>query len=596
MTSDSNQKNAAFDITLNGTMTELIGLGNVTPPTDEKQIISSVKASFNVPDGYKFYTPEGLVNKYVAKLYQSEISDDNLLASMQGVISQGNTVLWDLPSLSLMPSTKYILYVPEGQFWVYDANNNRFKECSNAEVNLEYTTPSIEEAGYAPMELGKPTLPDGTVLNDGDTFASLLYFDIAPPNLKYEYDGTLNSFQDDDYSGKKHGYLYDITDGTPVLVKELSISVTTKETETEFYSALRFGISSLLYEGHEYMIEMPEGEFTITSQRLHNYVRTPAFSIKVKGSTPTEISLISTSIPDNAECTSLYDVVFVFTGDLEVEPGTYAIFNTYIEPLVRPDIIPLSCSVSGNQTYVNVHFSSLFSGAPKTLKNGLKHTLTIPEGVLHLASLPEITNKETTLTIMGVDPAPVYPKPEFVTLTVSYMTPTGNESTGEYDAADYTTAYSVNNPQFFKGNTFSLGFDTDLWNVKHLVRFNGNETEGTEVSESVKQGVYTSEELNENTRFEIVLEYNGDIVFTDASGVAQLDMLNARIFSDGDNIIVEGLEGGEHVTVYAPSGIVIGTHDAVNSYDTVAISAAKGQTYIVRIQRGDKAQAAKIMH
>lgn len=585
MASDSNQKNAAFDITLIGSLSRLVELGGVSPDTNEKQILSSVKASFNLPEGYKFYTPEGLANKYVAKLYQSEVSEDNQVASIQGVISSGKNVIWDLPSISLMPATQYILYVPEGQFWVYDTNNKRANEYSNAEVKLVYTTPTIEEAEFSPMELGKPTLRGGSpVVNDGDSFSSIDRLEIAFPNLKYEDNGQKLGFYNDTNNAK--GYLYDITTENPVLVKEFMIDTQNRETATEYYNILCFFINSILYEGHEYRIEMPEGAFTVSDPKLYNYVRTPAFSINVKGSTPTEIKLLGTSIDEGAELSSLGDVVFKFNGDLVLKSDAAAELFSYRSSgtLAEWTKLPVTVYSINNETSVAVHASIATTGNPRNLRKDYTYTLTLPEGSVYVESLPETANKEASLNFKGVETPPVVVEPEYVSLNVSYL---------DTDK----TVVNTTSTEIVKGKNVRIQVPSELWKIASLMRYKGEEA-GSNVTDFVENGVYTSSAINDNTRFEVALEYAAPLVFSDiTTGVAELPDSDIQIFSEGDNIVVKGLSGGEFITVYTMAGIAVGSHEAAAGKDTVNISATTGQTYIVRVQKADGYDyAAKIMH
>lgn len=584
MTSDSNQKNTAFDITLNGILSRLIELKGVSPENGAKEIISTIKASFDVPSGYKFYTPEGLANKYVAKLYQSEISDDKLLASLQGVISQGNTVVWDIGSISLLPATKYIFYVPEGQFAVYDTNNKLANEYSNTEINLDYTTPTIEEAGYAPMELGAPVLTDGTKVTDGQILPSISQMEIAPPNLRYEYDGIKYGFFDDKHNVK--GFLYDISGASPVLVKEFDIRVKSKETATEYYNALTLNVNSVLYDGHEYRIEIPEGAFTIGNTKLYNYVRTAPFSINVKGATPTEIILQSTSIEDGAECSSLNNVVFKFNGELTLNKEETALLCGYNASgtLTTADYLPITSYVLNRETYVSAHAGIRTTGNQRKLNKGYSYTLTLPAGCLYVESIPEISNKEIMLRIKGVEAPPVVVEPEYVSLDVSYL---------DTDK----TVVNTTSTEIVKGKNVRIQVPSELWEIASLMRYKGEEA-GSNVMDFVENGVYTSSPINDNTRFEVALEYAAPLVFSDiTTGIAELPDSDIQIFSEGDNIVVKGLSGGEFITVYTMAGIAVGSHETAPDKDTVNISAATGQTYIVRVQKADGYDyAAKIMH
>lgn len=598
LVSDPAVVNKEFTLNIKGIGYKYYTAAIISPKDGDKGIFDSVSIVYSLPAG-AVLTHEGIVSDLSMQLYKGEISSDNLVTSLYGTAIEYNTGLkWDLSDLSLEPSTDYILVREAGKGKLFK-DGTTLREYSNEETKIRFSTPSVEESGYAPMELGKPTLRGGgTVVNDGDSYGYIDRLEITAPNLRYEYDGNRVGFFGDDESRCK-GYLYDFTGETPQLVKEFVIDTQTRETTTSYYNILCMFINSILYEGHEYRIEMPEGAFTISApKKLWNYVRTPAFALTVKGATPTEIKLQGTSIPEGAECSSLNDVIFKFNGDLTLNKDALGLFNGYDAQgkLNSTEYVPLTSYVSDNVTYVSAHLAYQSSGNPRTLRKGFSYTLTIPEGCVYVASMPEIANPETTLTVKGVEAPPVYTEPEYVSFSVSYMSPTGYISPeSEYESSDYTVAYSVAN-DVVKGNKITLKFDLSAWKLEHLIRYNGDSATGTEVKDYAYTGTYTSTPLNDDARFEVVLSYDGDVVFSNTTSVAELENLDVRVFNEKENIMVEGLQGGERVTVYTTTGIVIGTHDAATGYDVMQISAPTGQTYIVRIQRGDKVQAAKIMH
>ena len=218
-------------------------------------------------------------------------------------------------------------------------------------------------------------------------------------------------------------------------------------------------------------------------------------------------------------------------------------------------------------------------GNPIEFKDGWTGSITLPEGVLYAAADESIINKDIVVNFLGATPKPEILEPEYVTVDV---TVNGIHTTSQ---------------EFVKGKTFKLQLAHDDWEVESLRRFNGNADEsGTDITDYITDGVYTSSAIKDNTRFVAVLKYANPLIFDNTTGVADLEELNLRVYSEKENIVVEGLQGGEHITVYSMAGLVIGEHDVPATYDELIISAAKGQAYIVRIQRGDKVQAAKIMH
>lgn len=580
LATDPTKTNKDISINVNGTKTYTYSVMSVSPSDGDKILPNKVNILYSIPKGFNIVGGQNQWTDKSLKVYKSELSEDNLISTLNGsMVSNDTGLVWDLSNLSFEPSTEYILFREKGVGFLFDAENNKLPEWTNEETKIRFSTPSVEEANLPQIEFGIPVIGThnkGTQFEDGMKLSSLFYLDVAS---KGEYKSFLVSpkaIEED----RKHGYLYEITDSGDVLVKEFNVGVVSIDDGYGRYTVGRFTVDATFYEGKKYRIVIPSGIYTAGSVNTFNYITNPELSYTVEGATPTEIKSKDCSIEEGATVSRLYNVTWTFNGNLNIkEDGCASMKITYANGTSANISLPLfRTSFSDTQTRIQAicTLMSTSDGNPIEFKDGWTGSITLPEGVLYAAADESIINKDIVVNFLGATPKPEAVA-EVVDVEISYAGPLSSTT------------------KALKGECITIKSPTDEWKIEKLMRYKGEEA-GSDVTDFIENGVYTSSAINENTRFEAVLAYNGDIVFTGTNGVAELEDLDVRVFSDGESIMIEGLQGGEHITVYTVTGIVIGTHEAVDTYDTVNISAPKGQTYIVRIQRGDKTQAAKIMH
>lgn len=322
-TANSNETNDVFNIPVVGNYVGLFNLKSCTPSPTEKTIFTTIEGIFDMPAGFQIYKKSEYALNLAAKLYKDEIAETNLVATLDGVYNDNkNGIIWTSNAV-LEPNTQYVLYKPERDFRAYEVATDKFSyEWYNGEVLIVLNTPSIEEVGFPPIELGTPVIgkhdSGGTVLKNGDSVDYLDLIEIAPVDYFYKgKEGTSNFLLAED-TNKHTGYLYDITTGTTELIKEVFLSCVQRETTMFYYYVISVPLKSVFFEGHRYRFVIPENEFTILNPLYYNYVRTPEYSIEFDGSTPTEVSLLSCSVQEGEERSSLGNIAWTFKGKFEL--------------------------------------------------------------------------------------------------------------------------------------------------------------------------------------------------------------------------------------------------------------------------------------
>lgn len=555
----------------------------ISPKDGDKGLFDSATIVYTIPEGTSL-VEEGVYSDTSIKMFKGETSEENLFKTLYGSSVESNKGLkWSFSNISFEPSTEYILVREKGVGKLFK-DGKSLPEWTNEETKIRFSTPSVEEANLPQIEFGTPVIGThnkGTQFEDGMKLSSLYYLDVAS---KGEYKSFLVSPKAIE-ENRNHGYLYEITDSGDMLVKEFIVGVASIDNTLDYYSVGRFTVDATFYEGKKYRIVIPSGIFTAGSVNTFNYITNPELSYTVVGATPTEIKSKDCSIEEGSTVSKLYNVTWTFNGNINIIEDGYARLKiaypsgTYIDiklPLFRT-------SFSDTQTRVQAICTLMSSsdGNPIEFMDGWTGTITLPEGVLYAAADESIINKDIVVNFLGATPKPEVVEPEYVSLDVSFN-------------GAHTTSTRV-----VKGEKVTLRIVPESWKIEKLVRYSGaDDTTGDDMTEFAENGIYTSSGLNKDTRLEATLAYASPLVFSDiTTGIAELPDSDIQIFSEGDNIVVKGLSGGEFITVYTMAGIAVGSHETAPDKDTVNISAATGQTYIVRVQKADGYDyAAKIMH
>lgn len=570
---NTTETNKAFSISVAGNHVGLFMLKSSNPTSEERTVFSTIEGVFDMPDGLQIYKMPAYALNLNASLYKEEVAESNLVATLNGVYNNDkNGIIWSC-SASLEPETKYVLYKPEREFRAYDPSTDKFSnEWYNGEVLIVLNTPSVEESGFPPMELGEPVIGKhdggGEVLHNGDAVDYLDLIEIAPVEYFYKGKEGTNNFRLYHDTNKLTGYLYDITSGTPELIKEVSLSCVQRETTMFEYGVISVPLKSVFFEGHRYRFVIPQGEFTILYPLYFNYVRSPEYSIEFEGATPTEVELLGCTWQEGEERSSVGNVVWTFKGKFELNPEAQA-QTLFAKSSGKYNwLLTSSVNASGN-TQVVAHIYSSGTGEPLPLRSGDECTIILPEGAVYYPTDPDITNKEISITVKGMDVKQV-DEPEFVNVEVCI------------------NGFHTSKFESVKGRKLTLNLVPDgNWTVTGLSR-DGDDG----IIDKFEDGVYTTPALSADTRIEATVEYAGVLINETATSVMEIPDMNVKVYSDGENIIVEGMNVGDMVAVYSVNGMLIAEREMTTADHNMQITIARGQVYIVRVNN----QAVKIQH
>ncbi len=492
--------------------------------------------------------------------YDEIVSEETFISKLTGVSSEdGRSVSFTFSPSSLIPEKKYVFDIPADQF-KFIRNHMEDQAWSNEAVRIEVTTPSIEEAGLPPVEFGEPIIGKHGVSTDtlklGASVESLNYIEIGLKDLHYNGGGIKCSLEF--LNDRRIGYLYDITDGTEVLLKEVSIILQTRENPFTYYGVIQCYVQNTFFEGHKYRLVIPENTFDINS-KYKEYVEVPEFAYEFYGAAPTEVKLVRCSLEDNTERSTLCDVIYEFKGEFEFNPDMKA--KLYQKGYTVSQ--PLIMTADGGKTIVTALIHDKTTGEPISLREGDSCSVTLPAGTLYYSGDPSIRNEEIVRTIKAVAPAPAV---EFVELTVSIN---GSHATINKAA---------------KGQTTQVSFTPDeYWQVKSVNH------DGNNVTNLVRNGVYTTPVLSQNTTIEATIEYAGEFMVEHVSGIFSIPESSIKVRTENGVILVEGVSPDDLITVYNMAGMTICT--VTPEHDIVKIRVEPGQAYIVRVNR----YAAKVM-
>ncbi|MBD5211653.1 MAG: hypothetical protein HDS74_00950, partial [Bacteroidales bacterium] len=504
--SDDTMGNQQFTVSIDGSSFQYFAFVSSSPEQDSTSIFSSIEASFELPDGLTIYKQEGVQCDLSAKLYVNSVSEENLIGKLDGV-GNGNGLTWT-NKFALEPSSTYIVFVPKGQFPPFITSENKYNyELRNSEVNIILHTPSIEDSGIPKIEFQAPVLGvynangDNVTLNNGDKVSEITSIDILLKDLRYSYNGEYLSAMTTEPGLIE---IYDITDGSPVLVNTYKLLSQQYETTTYYYTVRRAYVRSLFYEGRKYRLVIPAGTVTCAKKPLQNFAGNEEYTVEFEGATPTTVELISCSLEENAEVSELPIVTWNFKGQFVKNPDVDANLITPAGGGWHPTYVTVNNS---GETIVQAFFYRE-NGSPITLRKGEKYTVWLPEGLIYNAGDPSIKNEEMRINITGVEKTPEVVAPEFVKVTA------------EVNGIATVEQHAV------KGEKATITIaPTEDWIVESV--------EGASLS---GENTYTTPELTDDTIVKAKLAYDGAWAVEVTTGVWEIAEDNISIARDGQLI------------------------------------------------------------
>ena len=337
MVSDASKTNSEFLFNVNGLKTYVYDVKSISPANGEICLPTQVSIVYEIPEGTNIAGgPNQSTNKHL-KIYKSEVSEDNLVSDLLGTYNSTNTGLdWDVSKIPYEPSTEYILVREQGLGYLFNQDNKRLPEWTNEGVESKFTTISVEESGVPKVEFQAPVLGiynangNNVTLNNGDKVGEITTIDFLLKDLRYSYNGEyVGATLTDTGSGSID--IYDVTDGTSILVKSATLNRQQYETTTYYYSVYRAVVNSPFFEGHKYKVVLPAGTFGAAPSSIRNFSLNEEYAVEFEGTAPTSVEMISCSLENDAELSELSNIIWKFKGDF--------VYNSYLGVIITTNKI-----------------------------------------------------------------------------------------------------------------------------------------------------------------------------------------------------------------------------------------------------------------
>lgn len=543
-----------------------------TPNNGSIALTNKVEIYFDIPTGYTLTAPEGRSYKCSGYLYKKKVSEENLIGSYYGKISSnGNGQIFDISNISQEPVTEYIFVTPADNLTVWKDNQQCAEYINKEEIKVSWTTPSVEDLGLNPIKIG--TVKVGRHDNssspefiDGATYANINTLEIKKEDYSYEGETIKTTL---DWDNLKT-FVYDVTNGSRVFVKEMEIGAAQRESNYDYYGVFVIAPMMDFLQGHTYEIVIPKGVLRLSGNKtLYNYVTNDEIVFTVKGATPAEFLVEACSIANNAEMSSLPSaIVWTLSGAYELTSNNVFATAKFSGTLVGNSQYPITLFKDGWKTYASVQLSNVKTGEIAKIIKDSYLTITIPAGSIVYPTDETLCNPELSVTIKGIDtPVEV---PEFVNTTVTLA----DEETNEAHSIIVETV---------KGYPAKIQMlPGENWNVADVAH------EGKSLT--AVNGVYTSEPLTADSKIVATLAFNKDMQFDQTTGVYSVEDTNIKVYTENNQIVISGLTQPTNIAVYSVGGILVKQMTTEAAYDMVRISAEPNEIYVVVIN----GQAAKV--
>lgn len=574
MLSNPNISNSKLIWNIKGNDVINVSISSYSPSDESMTLANEVLINYNIPDGYTLTPPQGIAYKCSGYLYKNSFSENNLIKSYFGKISSnGKGQTFDISDISLEPSTKYVFLIPKDNITVWKDNISYSEYCNDEEFIISWMTPSIEDLGLSPItvgqiKVGRHDSSSSPEFVDGGTYANINTIEIKKEDYSYNGETIKTTLNWDNLKT----FVYDVTEGSRVLVKEMEIGASQRENNYEYYGVFVIAPMMDFIQGHTYEIVIPKGVLRLSDYKmLYNYVTNDEIVFTVKGATPAEFTIETCSVENNAEMSSLPSaIVWTLNGTYNLKSNNIFASTRYSASEYGGSIgqCPITLYNEGWKSYVSVQLADVRTGELMKLGKDFYFTITIPSGSIVYPSDETLNNPEIQLTIKGIE-APVE-SPELVNTTVTLA---DNETNEAHSFIVETVKGYPAKIQMLPGEN---------WNIADVAH------EGKSLS--AVNGVYTSEPLTGDSKIVATLAYNKDMQFDQTTGVYSVTDTNIKVYTENSQIVVSGLTQPTNIAVYSIGGILVKQMTTDAKYDMVRISAEPNEVYVVVIN----GQAAKV--
>ncbi|MDE6009012.1 MAG: hypothetical protein K2G90_07365, partial [Muribaculaceae bacterium] len=576
---DATVGNFVYKVDVNGSYTYKLALTSTKVDVDSNGLPKTVTFVYDLPEGTTLngISMNGSRNGFLSVDGSEELID---LSNKYTFVENGKGIKWELSSVQFEPATKYNFTKAGNTVVVFDAKNANIstgllKEYSGEDASISFTTPSVDELGCTPITVGnvklgafdKESTPDFV---NGDTYANIATLEIKRED--YTYNGTQYKYNLN-LSGDHNAYIYDVTNGSRTLVKDIEMSIEGRGGDNDGgiilrdYSVFVIRPQMDFLQDHIYEIVIPKGALRLNqSPQLFNYVMNEEIVYTVKGATPTVFTVDGCSVENNTEMSSLPPAI-VWTIN-----GAYNLKNSDVTANGKSTgtspsggyygatyKLPITIQKNGYKSHVAVHLIEPETGESRAIHEGEIVTITLPAGSIVYPGEESLVNPELTVTVKGI--AAVAPKPETVNV---------NLTINDLHSASHKAV---------KGETYSFAVqpNDNNWEVETVKH-------GDKALIQDENGMYVTEPLNADAEIKANLKYAGTWAKEDSTtDVWTIEANNIRIYCDNNMIVVDGVTPENTINVYNVAGMFINSTRVSDGNDRVYISVPLNQTYIVSV-------------
>ncbi|MBD5203812.1 MAG: Ig-like domain-containing protein [Bacteroidales bacterium] len=325
------------------------------------------------------------------------------------------------------------------------------------------------------------------------------------------------------------------------------------DTEVSDNGSLKvtFNLDKEITAPGKYILNFPFGAFSLGTQFSGSSSRPMQIEYIIEG----DPEFDHVSIADGATVSELSYVVVYINDDVTLADNARMQLRDDESVVANATLIP---AVKDGVTMLIADFMT--DGKPLQLEAGMKYSLRIAKESIFLAGT-DMAYPALNLNITGAGVATVN-----LTQEIAGMA---------------TTVSSV-----AKGSSASVTLEpAEGWKVGSVT------LDGSVVTASVSNNVYTTPALNADATLVVAFEYDGEI-FTPSSGTELVTDFGLRAFSENGEIIIENLKDGMAVSVFTIDGASCGSYD-VKGYDVLNVKVVPG-IYVVVVSFEGKNQAIKL--
>lgn len=537
--------NNEVSLSVTGTGYRYFGTGRISPANGSETTLDDIIIPFKFPTvegsdfSYGFTNITGAT--YPLKFYTGNVSSEDVKDVVpEHLVTLGsldNSKLTYKVDFALEAGQEYTLIMDEGTVKAYaigDPRNSYLKDYISEAVELHYTTPSLES-------LPELVLPQSDI-QDGSSLESVETITLTDAYYEYnDYSYVLGNADADMI--KTAGILYEVlVDGSEREVKRFQASKSGQN--------IVLHVNESLYDGKRYRIVVPAGTFIpFNSNFLKQFVGNKEYSISVTGAKSTESASEFTSGIVEGQKLSHVGVVSFYT-DGEVTAADNAVLEIRNgEKTVAS--APVRVAQEDGYSHVYADFADA-AHQPFVTESGATYAAVLPQGTVVEAANGVLTNKEHSVSFVGMASEAVYHN---VTLSLD-------------NAVAQTSPVEEG-----KTLSFQLTPADDLWTVESV----SNATLDAET------GMYVTEPVNADVEVKAVFALVNPVDFDFTVGVEGVAAeCSYRVYSEGELLVIEGVTAGDNIRIYTTGGTLMADKSVPSDVNTVSMNLANG-IYIVAI-------------